>query len=158
MNKNKVLVTLLILSLAALFLLTACQSTIPVQAKTVDADISDEAESSDFDYEQAADVLAYRWIAMARAYEKAGLLNRKIDAGDLMAYRWNAMAQGYKRQGLLNYGSNPDDVMAFRWNAMARYYEQHGMLTNKMDAGDIKAFRWLAMAREYERLGLLNEK
>ena len=158
MNKKKVLTTLLILSLAALSLMTACQSAIPAQAKAVGSDISDEVESSDFDYEQAADNLAYRWIAMAQAYEKAGLLNRKTDPGDLMAYRWNAMAQAYQRHSLLNYGSNPDDVMAFRWNAMARYYEQQGMLTNKMDAGDIKAFRWLAMARSYERLGLLNEK
>ena len=77
MNKNKVLITLLILSLAALSLLTACQSTIPAQAKAVEAVVLDEAESSDFDYEQAADQMAYRWNAMAREYERLGLLNDK---------------------------------------------------------------------------------
>jgi hypothetical protein len=156
MNK-RIFASLLVLSLTALILLTACQSTIPVQAKADEPDVVD-TEDSAFDYEAAADNFAFRWIAMARAYETAGLLNRKMDSGDLMAYRWNAMAAGYQRNGLLNYASNPDDVMAFRWLAMARYYEKHDMLTNKLDAGDIKAFRWLAMARAYERLGLLNEK
>jgi len=158
MNKNRVFFTLLILSLAALPLLAACQSAIQVQAKAVESKVADSTKNTDFDYEQAADNLANRWIAMARVYEANSLLNHKMDPGDLMAYRWNATAEGYQQYGLLNYGSNPDDVMAYRWLAMARFYEKHNLLTNKIDAGDIKAFRWLAMAREYERLGLLNEK
>ena len=158
MNKNIVFFTLLILSLAVFPLLAACQSAIPVQAKAVGSEVTGSSQSADFDYEQAADNLAYRWIAMARVYEANGLLNHKMDPGDLMAYRWNATAEGYQRYGLLNYGSNPDDVMAYRWLAMARFYEKHDLLTTKMDSGDIKAFRWLAMARTYERLGLLNEK
>jgi hypothetical protein len=114
--------------------------------------------STDFDYEQAAENMAYRWTAMARAYERHGLLNTETDPADIVAFRWTAMAKAYERNGLLNYKSNPDDVMAFRWLAMAKAYEKLGLLNDQLDPGDVKAFRWNAMAREYERLGLLNSK
>jgi hypothetical protein len=71
---------------------------------------------------------AYRWNAMAQAYEQAGLLNNSPDAADISAYRWNAMAQAYKQAGLLNFHNNPDDLLAYRWNAMAQAYKQAGLL------------------------------
>lgn len=55
-----------------------------------------------FDAEKAADISAARWLAMAKGYERLGLLNEKMDAGDVSAFRWRAMAEGYKRLGLLN--------------------------------------------------------
>jgi len=131
MNKSKLFPTLLILLLAALPLLTACQSIIPAQAKAMEPQNARNNQSVDFDYEKAADIQAARWVAMARFYEE---------------------------NGLLNYHSNPDDLSAYRWLAMAKVYEQHGLLNDKMDPGDIMAFRWLAMARTYEKLGLLNQK
>lgn len=115
-----------------------------------------------FDYEEAADISASRWGAMARFYEEQGLLTRDNfdyeQAAEDMAYRWQAMAEAYGRHGLLNYRDNPDDVMAYRWNAMARAYEKAGLLNDQMDPGDVMAFRWLAMARAYEKMGLLNNQ
>jgi len=121
-NIGSAIILMIVFSLS---LLTSCQSI-------RSADARDE-----FDTKQAADNKAYRWLAMARWYERHGLLTRgedKMDVGDIDAYRWLAMA---------------------------RWYEHHGLLTrgeDKMDAGDIDAYRWLAMARWYERHGLLNDK
>ena len=39
-----------------------------------------------FDTEQAADVSAYRWIAMAQAYERMGLLTRSVAPADPNGY------------------------------------------------------------------------
>jgi hypothetical protein len=50
-----------------------------------------------------ADVMAYRWQAMAEGYEKAGLLNDSMDAGDVKAFRWLAIAHGYENLELLNH-------------------------------------------------------
>ena len=83
MNKTKIFSTLLILLLAALPFLTACQSIIPVQAKASESEIAVSSESADFDYDQAADILAYRWVSMARFYEAKGLLNNKMAPADL---------------------------------------------------------------------------
>lgn len=122
---------LFILVLVSISLLTSCQAINPAEeAQAAPAKSVSEADT-EFDYELAADQLAYRWIAMARAYEKMGMLNVKVD---------------------------PDDAMAYRWTAMAKAYERMGMLNNKMNPGDIDAYRWLAMARAYERMGLLNDK
>ncbi len=59
-----------------------------------------------FDYEQAADVSAQRWLAMAKFYEAEGLLTREDfdyeQAADVMAYRWQAMGRAYERMGMLN--------------------------------------------------------
>ena len=74
------------------------------------------------------DLSAYRWNAMAQAYEQAGLLNNTPDAADISAYRWNAMAQAYEQAGLLNFHNNHDDLLAYRWNAMAQAYRQAGLL------------------------------
>jgi hypothetical protein len=91
------------------------------------------------DYTTAADVSAYRWQAMARFYEKNGLLTRDAfnyeQAADNMAARWVAMAKFYEKNGLLtrdafNYEQAADN-MAARWVAMARFYEQHGLLNER---------------------------
>ena len=55
-----------------------------------------------FDYEQAAEAMAYRWQAMAEAYEKAGLLNDTISAGNADALRWQAIAREHENLGSLN--------------------------------------------------------
>jgi hypothetical protein len=104
------------------------------------------------------DVMAYRWNAIARGYEKLGLLNDNMDSGDVNAFRWNAIARGYEKLGLLNDNMDSGDVKAFRWNAIARGYERLGLLNDNMDSGDVKAYRWLAMARFYEKNELLNNQ
>jgi hypothetical protein len=132
MSKSKVFpIIVLMLALVALPILAVYRSSNPDQALTAGPEEFEAEESAEFDYEQAA---------------------------DNMAYRWQAMAEGYKRLGLLNYADNPDDVIAFRWRAMADGYERLGLLNDDMDPGDVSAFRWLAIARGYESLGLLNEK
>lgn len=84
-----------------------------------------------FDYERAADISALRWQAMAEAYERAGLLNDRIEPGDASAYRWQAMARAYEQAGLLIDRLDPGDVAAFRWQAMAEAYERAGLLNDK---------------------------
>lgn len=84
-----------------------------------------------FDYERAADISAMRWQAMAAAYERAGLLNDRMDAGDVSAARWQAMGEAYEKAGLLNDRLDPGDVAAYRWEAMARAYERAGLLNDK---------------------------
>jgi hypothetical protein len=73
-----------------------------------------------FDYAKAADVSAYRWVAMAKFYEKNGLLTRDTfdyeQAADNVAARWVAMAEFYEKNGLLTRDS-------FRLRAGGR---QHG--------------------------------
>jgi hypothetical protein len=116
-----------------------------------------------FDYERAADIAAYRWLAMAHWYDEQGLSTRATfdyaAAGDLMAYRWLAMAAAYERDGLLRYHDNPDDLAAYRWLAMARFYKAEGMLTRDTfdyaAAADLTAYRWQAMAAAQEQYGLL---
>lgn len=88
-----------------------------------------------FDYEQAANVSAQRWLAMAKFYEEEGLLTRSTfdyqQAADVKAFRWQAMAKEYERLGLLNFSNNPDDAMAYRWQAMAEAYERMGLLNEQ---------------------------
>lgn len=94
--------------------------------------------TEDFDYEQAADISAMRWQAMARFYEAQWLLTR-----DDFDYEQAA------------------EYMAFRWQAMAKFYEKQGLLTRDdfdyEQAAENMAFRWLEMAKAYERMGLLND-
>lgn len=92
---------------------------------------SDQAAVEAFDYERAADISAMRWQAMAAAYERAGLLNDRMDAGDVSAARWQAMGEAYEKAGLLNDRLDPGDVAAYRWEAMARAYERAGLLNDK---------------------------
>jgi hypothetical protein len=132
MNKNKVFPTIIfILMLVVLSLLTACQSANPnLVMAAAPEDVASEAYT-DFDYEQAAEVKAFRWNAIARGYEKLGLLNTNMDPGDVKAFRWNAIARGYEKLGMLNANMDPGDVKAFRWNAIARGYERLGLLNDK---------------------------
>jgi len=91
----------------------------------------------DFDYEQAADNSAARWLAMGQYYRAHEMLTR-----DDFDYEQAA------------------DNSAARWLAMGQYYEAHEMLTrddfNYEQAADNSAARWLAIGRGYERLGMLN--
>jgi hypothetical protein len=129
MSAKKVFLTgMLLLALVSLAGLTACQPSIPAQALGVEAENLSGEINVAFDYEQAADVMAYRWNAMAQEYKRLGLLNYKTNPDDVIAYRWNAMAQEYKRLGLLNSRTHPDDVLAYRWLAMAKFYERNGLL------------------------------
>lgn len=107
--------------LAAAYALFALQIELPVIGLI-------QKDQSVTNIQDPGDLMAYRWEAMAKAYEKANMLNNRLDAGELSAYRWNAMAQAYQRLGLLNYHENPDDLMAYRWNAMAEAYQKMGLL------------------------------
>jgi hypothetical protein len=159
MSANKSLLTLiLVLALASLWILPACQPTTPAQALGTGAENMSSENDLDFDYEQAADVSAFRWNAMAQEYKRLGLLHYKSNPDDVVAYRWLAMAKEYERLGLLNDKMDPSDVQAYRWNAMAQEYKRLGLLNNKTDPDDVLAYRWLAMAKFYERNGLLNER
>ena len=111
-----------------------------------------------FDYEAAADNSAFRWLAMARFYERHGMLNQHTDPDDALTFRWLAMARFYESHGMLNQHTDPDDALTFRWLAMARFYESHGLLNQHTDPDDALTFRWLAMARFYESHGLLNQR
>jgi hypothetical protein len=148
------LITITIL-LAVSAVLAACGPTVEVQAMAEDVDVPVQAA---FDYAAAADNHAFRWKAMAEAYERHGMLNYHDNPDDLSAYRWLAMARAYERLGMLNDALDPGDVMAFRWNAMAEAYAQRGLLNYHDNPDDLSAYRWLAMARAYERLGMLNDK
>ena len=156
MTKNKIFPTIIfIIVLVGLPLLTACQSISPKQALAAEAvDLVD----AEFDYEQAAENTAFRWVAMAEAYQRNGMLNYSSNPDDVSAFRWNAIADGYERLGLLNVHTDPAEVSAFRWNAIAQGYKQHGMLNYASNPDDVSTFRWLAMAKAYEKMGMLNHK
>jgi hypothetical protein len=154
MKKNKFFpVVVISLVLVSVFMLAGCQEAFLIQA--MDIVIKPERDVS-VSFQEPEDLLAYRWLAKAKGYEKLGLLNDEMVAEDLVAYRWNAMAQAYEKNGQLNYHSNPDDLLAYRWQAMADGYEKLGLVNVRMDAGDLKAFRWNAMAEAYAKFGLLN--
>ena len=147
-------ITAITILLAVSAVLAACGPTVEVQAKAAE----DDPVRTEFDYAAAADIHAFRWNALAEAYERQGMLNYHDNPDDLSAYRWLATARAYERLGLLNDGLDPGEVMAFRWNAMAEAYEQHGLLNYHDNPDDLSAYRWMAMAKAYEKLGLLNEK
>jgi hypothetical protein len=142
--------------LAGLFALTACQGSKAIKPLAAAPAVAASEAVSDFNYEQAAEITAYRWQAMARAYEEHGLLNDAQDPGEISAYRWNAMAAAYEKLGLLNNDTSPGDLMAYRWLAMARSYEKNDLLNELREFNDdTVAFRWVAMARFYEKNDLL---
>ena len=111
----------------AAFLLAIAYVLLPlrIELPAISLDQKDQPASN---IQDPGDLMAYRWNAMAKAYEKANMLNHRLDASELSAYRWNAMAQAYQRLGLLNYHDNPEDLMAYRWNAMAEAYQRMGLL------------------------------
>ena len=101
MTKNKVsTAVLLILTLLSVSILAACQTAGPKAVLAAEPEDEIGAPGGEFDYEQAAEVSAFRWQAMADGYAKLGLLN--LDAGDISAFRWNAMAKGYEKLGMRN--------------------------------------------------------
>ena len=133
--------------LAGLFALTACQGA--AFASEVDSNFNDE---------QAAENMAYRWQAMAQAYAKHGRSDVGTDPGEISAYRWNAMAAAYEGRGLLNDEISPEDLIAYRWLAMARSYEKNDLLNELREfSDDAVAFRWVAMARSFEKNDLLTQ-
>lgn len=101
-----------LVALAGLVVLSACQSA---QAAA--------PEAREFDFEQAAEHMSFRWQAMGRAYVRLSHIELGLDPDDISSQRWNAMVAGYDRLASL------DDVMVRRWQAMGRFYEQDGMLT-----------------------------
>ena len=76
-------------------------------------------------------VLAYRWQAMAKYYEKNPVIENDLtdfSAEDVLAYRWQAMVRYYAQaptngRNLADYSA--DGVLAYRWQAMAQYYADH---------------------------------
>ncbi|HEX6384699.1 MAG TPA: hypothetical protein VF177_08525 [Anaerolineae bacterium] len=86
------------LILLSLMLLAGCQASTPVQAAVTDA----SAPAADFDYEQAAEVSAARWQAMAGFYQANDMLNFDTEqAAEVSAARWQALARFYEQAGLL---------------------------------------------------------
>ena len=120
---------LIALLLAIAYALFALQIELPAISFNQSFNQSfDQKEQPASNFQDPGDLMAYRWNAMAEAYERMGLLNDHDNPDNLMAYRWNAMAEAHERMGLLNYHDNPDDLMAYRWNAMAEAYERMGLL------------------------------
>lgn len=102
------LISLSLLISAILLFIVNSNHMVPSPSSSNSSDKLDDATNRDtFDYEQAAEISAMRWLAMAKFYEAQGLLTRDDfdyeEAADLMAYRWQAMAQAYQRMGSLNY-------------------------------------------------------
>jgi hypothetical protein len=78
---------------------------------------------------------------------KYGSLTAITDPGDLLAYRWLAMAKDYVELGpaVSTQGSSVSAAGTEMANIVAKY----GSLTSITDPGDLLAFRWLAMAKQY---------
>lgn len=69
---------------------------------------SHEEETRDLTTLDAAEISAFRWIAMAEFYanqnKSQGAVSgdlTTLNAADISAYRWNAMARYYQEQALL---------------------------------------------------------
>jgi hypothetical protein len=79
---------------------------------------------------------------------KYGSLTAITDPGDLMAFRWLAMAKDYVQLGPLA-AAQGSNFVAIQ-TEMARIVAKYGSLTAITDPGDLLAYRWLAMAKQYE--------
>jgi hypothetical protein len=84
---------------------------------------------------------------MLSIFGKYGSLTAISDPGDLLAYRWLAMAKDYVQLDPLAsaQGSNLSTIETEMTNIVAKY----GSLTAITDSGDLLAYRWLAMAKQY---------
>jgi hypothetical protein len=95
-----------------------------------------------------------KWIdwEMGSIVGKYGSLTAITDPGDLLAYRWLAMARYFIQHGPLATGLPTVTTTAIGQidTAMARIVGQYGSLSAITDPGDLLAYRWLAMARFYE--------
>jgi hypothetical protein len=78
---------------------------------------------------------------------KYGSLTAISDPGDILAYRWLAMAKDYVDLGpsASAQGSAISTIQTEMSNIVAKY----GSLTAITDPGDLLAYRWLAMAKQY---------
>jgi len=104
-------ISMAVIALITLTVLTAVFTTHPAEAKALlthqfssnpELSVAQRHSSAKAKTLDAGDVMAFRWLAMARGYERLGMLNTTMDAGDVMAFRWLAMARGYERLGMLN--------------------------------------------------------
>ncbi len=80
---------------------------------------------------------------------KYSSLTAITDTGDILAYRWLAMAKDYIKLGPLT-SSNGNNISAIQ-KEMTSIVAKYGSLTAITDPGDLMAFRWLAMAKQYEQ-------
>jgi len=97
----------------------------------------------------AAQVLAINSITseMFSIVEKYGSLTAITDPGDILAYRWLAMAKDYVDIGQL--ASIQGSSVSAAGAEMASIVAKYGSLTAITDPGDLLAYRWLAMAKQY---------
>jgi len=75
----------LILAQAGISILSACHSAGPAQVFAEAPEFVAAGSIDGFDYEQAADQMAFRWEAIAKGYEKLSMLNTSSDPGDASA-------------------------------------------------------------------------
>jgi hypothetical protein len=78
---------------------------------------------------------------------KYGSLTAISDPGDILAYRWLAMAKDYVE--LYPTSAVQGSSVSAADAAMANIVAQYGSLTSITDPGDLLAYRWLAMAKQY---------
>ncbi|MFN2134489.1 MAG: nuclear transport factor 2 family protein [Candidatus Promineifilaceae bacterium] len=123
------LVTLLLLGAVTLLVMHGGR-TAAIQLPSLTAIDRSKEEPVDLaGQERAADISAFRWQAMAKFYEKNGMLTRDNfdyeQAADNLAYRWQAMARFYEKNGMLT--RDPTPISA----AVAGYAE-------RLNAGDLE--------------------
>jgi hypothetical protein len=80
---------------------------------------------------------------------KYGSLAAINDPGDILAYRWLAMAKDYVQLGPLT--SARGYYLSAIALEMTDIVSKYGSLNAITDPGDLLAYRWLAMAKQYER-------
>jgi hypothetical protein len=134
MSKKSVALTVVLLVLiAGLPALVACQPTHSAAAKV-------------FDHDRANIAMAHRWEAMGQAYALK-VVPVSVDAATA---RWQTMGQAYEQLALLGARPVGTDVSAARWQAMGQAYAGRSR-----PAGDVSTARWEAMGQAYEEAGLL---
>jgi hypothetical protein len=84
---------------------------------------------------------------MQRISGKYGSLTAISDPGDLLAYRWLAMAKDYVELG--STVSAQSSAISSIQTEMSNIVAKYGSLTAITDPGDLLAYRWLAMAKQY---------
>jgi len=80
---------------------------------------------------------------------KYGSLTAFTDPGDVMAYRWLAMAKDYVQLGPT--AVIQESVIVAIDTEMSSIVAKYGSLATISDPGDLLAYRWLAMAKQYEQ-------
>ena len=135
MNRKKILIGSLVLITA---LAISAFSGISINRSNT----SHEEEARDLTTLDAAEISAFRWMAMAEFYvtnnelmETASMDLRILNAADISAFRWNAMAEFYVANSELMGTASMDlttldaaEISAYRWNAMAEFYEEQALL------------------------------